>query len=266
MPRKPGASLAVALALVLVSCSGDDPQDVATGVETGPSSPTGATEVTGSATSGATGSIVGTPLTEDGPLEPGTYTFDQFTLPLTFTVGAGWEAFIGVGDENETKLGSLFALFHEDHPAANLAFVQSTRVVDPAKDWDEEGNVVPFPDDLTSWFADHPYHEAEEPFDSTVGVVPARAVDIYVARVPKNGWPSCGGQCVLWFPLSVDQEDGPLSGNDLVFGGALEEYDRQIVVEVDGEVLLVDIGSLKRKAFEAFIPTAEEVLATVQFG
>ena len=37
-------------------------------------------------------------------------------------------------------------------------------------------------------------------------------------------------------------------------------------LNVVGEVLLVDIGSLKRKAFEAFIPLAEEVLATVQFG
>ena len=257
MPRKLGASLVVALTLVLVSCSDDSPQDVTTGLETGPSA---------TASDGATGSIVGTPLTEDGPLEPGTYTFEQFTVPLTFTVGAGWEAFIGVGGKDETKLGSLFGLFHEDHPAANLAFVQSSRVVDPAKDWDEEGNVLPFPDDVTSWFAEHPYHKVEEPFDTTVGTVPARAVDIFVARVPKNGWPSCGGQCVLWFPLSVDQEDGPLTTDDLVFGGALGEYDRQIVVEVNGEVLLADIGSLKRKAFEAFIPLAEEVLATVRFG
>jgi hypothetical protein len=173
---------------------------------------------------------------------------------------------VGVGSEGETQLGALLALFHEDHPAANVAFVQSSRVVDPAKDWDEEDNIVPVPDDLVAWMADHPYHEAEEPFDTMVGAEPARAVDIFVAEVPRNGWPSCGGQCVLWLPLSVDQEDGPVSTDDLVFGGALEEYDRMIVVEIGGQQLLADMGSLKQNALDRFIPVAEEVLATVRFG
>ena len=253
------------LFVVAVSCSGDASEN---GSPTGPATgatATGPTTATGSTAGGPTGATVAAPLVS-GPLEPGTYTFDGSGEPLTLTVGEGWEALIEEGQANETPLGSFLALFNAEHPAANLAFVHPTRVVDPLKDWDEEGNVVPLPDDLIAWMHDHPMHDSQEPFDTTVGGLPARAVDIVVAEVPKNGWPSCGGQCVLWFPLSVDQEDGPLTEDDLVFGGANKEHDRQIVVEVGEETLVADIGAINAKSFEAFLPLAEEVLATVQFG
>ena len=267
MPGTRIAGLTVALALVLVACGGDGSEDGATtGAETGPTGATGGTAPTGATgATGATASAAGTPLVT-GPLEAGTYTFDGFAEPLTFTVGDGWEALIESDEQNRTDLGILVALFNEAHPVANIAFVQATRVVDPAKDWDEEGNLVAVPDDLIAWFAEHPYHEAEAPFETTVGALPARAVDIFVARLPANGWPGCGGECVLWVPLSVDQEDGPIADDDSIFGGAFKEYDRQIVVEASGVQLLVDIGALKRNAFEKFLPVAEEVLATVRFG
>jgi hypothetical protein len=243
----------MACALLLSSCGGDSGDSAPSGAETAQTAGSGPTTPEAIPLAG-------------GPLEPGTYTFDGFEQPLTFTVGEGWEALIQEGQQGEAKLGAFFALLHQDHPAANLAFIETTRVVDPAKDWDEEGNVVPLPDDLVAWFAEHPYLEAEEPFETSLGTLPARAVDVYVARVPRNGWPSCGGQCVLWFPLSVDQEDGPLTPDDLVFGGANEEYDRQIVADVGGQPFVADIGALKQNAFERFVPVAEEVLATVQIG
>lgn len=253
---------AVALSVVLVlgaACSGQSSGEdgSSTGSATGGSVPTGATA--------ATGSTAATPLVS-GPLEPGTYTYEEFGEPLTLTLGEGWEALVFELDEGETPLGPGFVLFNADHPAANLAFVQPTRVVDPEKDWDEEGNIVPVPDNIVAWFADHPLHDAGEPFEMTIGGRSGRGVDIVVAEVPKNGWPGCGGACVLWFPLGAHHEDGPLTSNDLVFAGADQEVDRIIVVEVAGQQMVVDIGATDQKSFDAFLPLAEEVLATVQFG
>lgn len=263
MSRFPVRAALLSLLLVITAaCGGDGSEDAApTGAETGPTAATGTTAATGpsSATGTASTPLVG------GPLEPGTYTFDGFTEPITFTLGEGWEAFLQDPEEGETALGSFFALFNEDHPAANLAFVQATRVVDPGKDWDEEGNLIPAPD-FIAFMADHPMHEAEVPFETTLGALPANAIDLVVAEVPKNGWPSCGGQCVLWFPIAVDNEDGPVTEDDLVFAGALKEHDRMIVVEVGGQQLMADIGAINGKAFDTFLPLAEEVLATVRFG
>jgi hypothetical protein len=38
------------------------------------------------------------------------------------------------------------------------------------------------------------------------------------------------------------------------------------VLEVGGGQLWIDIGAIDQDAFEAFLPLAEEVLATVRFG
>jgi hypothetical protein len=256
--------LVLSFALLLVACGDSDE-----------GSTTGATEGLGTSTTagstGATGEPEGS--LADGPLEPGTYTFEGFVEPITFTVGEGWEAEIGLAAEDtigpageeETELTRFFALFHEDHPSASLGFLAPLRVVDPAKDWDQEGNLVPAPDDLVAWMADHPLHEAEEPFDTTVGTLPAKAVDVLVAEVPENGWPYCG-QCVLWFPLSVRSEEGPLAAGDDVWGEDLEGFDRLIVVVVSGQQILVDVGATERNAFDEFVPIAEDVLATVEIG
>jgi hypothetical protein len=48
-----------------------------------------------------------------------------------------------------------------------------------------------------------------------------------------------------------------------VFAGANNEHDRQIVVEVGGQQLIADVGANNGKAFDAFLPLAEEVLADV---
>jgi hypothetical protein len=255
----------LSFSLMLVACGGDSDDGSTTGATMGP----GTTTTTGS--TGAMGEPAGA--LADGPLEPGTYTFDGFVEPITFTIGEGWEADIGLAAEDkigtageeETELTRFFALFHEDHPDASLGFLAPLRVVDPAKDWDEEGNLVAVPDDLIAWMTDHPFHEAEPPFDATVGTLPARAVDIRVAEVPENGWPNCG-QCILWFPLSVRSEEGPLTAGDDVWGEDLDGYDRLLVVELSGRQLLVDVGATARMSFDEFIPVAEEVLATVDIG
>jgi hypothetical protein len=255
--------------VVAVSCSrGDDEASPTGAAETsGSTGVTGVTLATGA--SGATGgtSAEQPQLLESGSLEPGTYLIDRLGEPVTITIGEGWEALVfEEPDKSSTVLGELVALFNMEYPAANVAFVLPTRVVDPEKDWDEEGNVLPLPEDLIAWFAEHPMHDAQEPVDTTIGGRPARSVDIVVADVPKNGWPSCGGTCVLWVPISADQEDGPLTTDDQVFAGALDEVDRQIVVEVDGQQLLIDIGAADQESFDAFLPLAEELLATLRFG
>lgn len=259
--------------LTLVSCKDGGTSD--TGADVSPTGPTEATAPTGAAeatsptgpsgSAGATGSEPGDALVS-GELPAGTYTFDGFGEPVTFTLGDGWEAFVGEPKGNETVLGAVFFLFQADHPNANVAFVQASRVLDPALAWNEAGNIVPVPDDLVAWFAEHPNHEAEEPFSTSIAGRPARAVDLLVVRRQRPGWPSCGGQCVTWIPVFAEHEGGPLTTDDFVFGGALDERDRMIVVDVGGQQLLIDIGALDVESFDAFLPLAEEVLATVVIG
>ena len=254
--------LACVLLTVSVACNGGDGESAPTGgatAATGASAPTGAT--------GATAVSEALPLV-NGPLEPGTYTFDRFGEPMTFTLGEGWEAFVFEGPEKkETALGEFFAIFNADHPAANITFVLPTRVVDPEKDWDEADNLDPVPDDLVQWFEEHPLHESRGVIDLMVAPgVFGSAVDMVVADVPKNGWPACGGSCVLWIPVSVEHETGPLTDHDLVFAGSLGEVDRQIGILVGGQELLIDIGAADQESWDAFLPLAEEVLATLSFG
>lgn len=59
---------------------------------------------------------------------------------------------------------------------------------------------------------------------------------------------------------------GPLTDHDLVSGGALDEVDRQTVVEIGGQQVLIDIGGADQESFDAFLPLAEEVLGTIQIG
>lgn len=264
------ASVIVLMGLLLAACGGDAEDGGPTGATESTGS-TGATGTTASGTgpSGATGATstdTAQPL-EGGQLGPGTYEIQDFGEPMTITLGEGWEAFVFEGpDKNEIQIGEFVALFNAEHPAANVAFVLPTRVVNPEKDWDEQGNLAPLPEDLLAWFAEHPMHDAGAISETTIAGRPARTLDMSVAEVPKNGWPPCGGACVLWLPVSVDREEGPMTTEDLVFGGALDEVDRQIVVQIGGQQLLIDIGAADQESWDAFLPLAEEVLATLTIG
>jgi hypothetical protein len=207
------------------------------------------------------------PLT-DGELPPGTYTFEGFGEPLSFTLGDGWSALlVPEPGSGQTQVGVGFILFNDEAPAANLSFTMPTRVVDPLKEWDETGNLIPVPDDLIAWFADHPMLRAEEPFSTTVGGRDAKAVDNVVADAPKNSWPPCVSPCVVEIPFNVDHENGPIrAGGDFMFASGLGEYDRAIVVEVAGQQLLISVDGPHAKSFEAFLPIAEQVLDSVAFG
>ncbi|MEO8425316.1 MAG: hypothetical protein ABI595_15570 [Actinomycetota bacterium] len=211
----------------------------------------------------------GLPLT-DGDLDPGTYTFEGFGEPMSFSVGEGWSSLLQPKPgEGQTQVGAVFILFNADAPAANLAFSVPTRVVDPQKAWDETGNLIPVPDDLIAWFADHPMLQAEEPFATTLGGRDAKGIDYVVADAPKaeDSWPPCGSPCVVEIPFNVDHEDGPIQpGGDFMFASGLGEHDREIVVEVGGQQLLVSMGGPSEKSFEMFLPIAEDVLDSIVFG
>jgi hypothetical protein len=204
----------------------------------------------------------------DGDLAPGTYTFEGFGEPMTFTLGEGWSSLLLPSPgKGQTQVGVVFILFNAETPAANLSFAVPTRVVDPQKAWDETGNLVPVPDDLIAWFADHPMLDAKEPFATTVGGRDAQGIDTVVADAPKNSWPPCSSPCVLEFPFNVDHEDGPIrAGGDFMFASGLGEHDRAIVVEVGGQQLLISVDGPNAKSLEAFLPIAEDVLDSVAFG
>ena len=268
MPRASARIVLLSFLLVVsADCSGGDTEEgPSTGGGATPTAATGSTGPTGTGPSGATSIAEAQPLA-NGPLVPGVYAIERFGEPMTITLGEGWEAFVyEEPDKNETRVGEFVALFNAEHPAANVAFLLPTRVVDHEKDWDEQGNLAPLPNDLVAWFAEHPLHDAGATSETTIAGRPATFLDMSVADVPKNGWPACGGACVLWFPVSVDREEGPLTTEDLVFGGALDEVDRQIVLEVGGRQLLIDIGASDQESWDAFLPLAEEVLATLTIG
>lgn len=137
---------------------------------------------------------------------------------MSFTVGEGWSALVlGEPGSEQTQEAAFFALFNKDAPAWNVAFISPTRVIDPNSEWDDAGNLIPVPSDLVDWMPTHPKHEAGDLMSTTVGGLDAKAVDIVVADAPKNSWPSCGGPCVMWFPIAVDHEDGPLKAEGMSF-------------------------------------------------
>jgi len=205
----------------------------------------------------------------DGALSEGEYSAVGFDPHLSFALEDGWQAttFLGRFEEGET-LGVVVQLQRADLPSNGLAFIllDPARAIDGRKEWDERRNIVPFPPDLAGWLAIHPNLEAEPPEEVTIGGVEGVSVQTLVTSVPReNPWPVCGG-CVTLLAYSLDHQTGPITTDDLINALSPGEIDRWIVLEVGGSRILVNYFAASKKDFEAFIPLAEEVLATVRFG
>ncbi len=96
----------------------------------------------------------------DAVLAPGRYTTVGFEPSVSFAVGDGWQAttYLDRTNEGEATLSQVVQLQRLDSPANGLVIVDlgHGRAIDGRKDWDERGNVSPFPADLGRWLAGHP--------------------------------------------------------------------------------------------------------------
>jgi hypothetical protein len=180
------------------------------------------------------------PLTEPGPLQPGTYSTGAFFPPMSFKVDAGWKT---VGYETT----SLLELDRQD---SNWGMFYSSpgRVYGP-----QNLKIEPRPKDMVAWLLGHPYlDDVNKPVDVDVGGVAGKQLDVVIPAMPEN-YPSdeCNVPCLPLFV--VDPAGFPLT----VFMG---KY-RIIVLDVEGQpvVIVIDFPD------ERTLAKAEEVLKTIEW-
>jgi uncharacterized protein YjbI with pentapeptide repeats len=187
--------------------------------------------------------VSGGPLSESGPLSPGTYSTPIFDAPMSFTVDEGWRL---RGYETDTYI----ELDLQENTAYGILFVAPKRVYDP-RDLGS-AKILPRPKDMVTWLRDHPYlNPVNEPVDVVVGGVVGKQFDVQIPAMPQD-YPSeeCETPCL---PLFVDDPGG----------GALRVYQggyRIIVLDIQDQavVIMIDLE-------EGTPAKAEEVLKTIDW-
>jgi serine/threonine protein kinase len=181
----------------------------------------------------------------EGPLQPGRYTTDVFTFPLSLRLGKGWSL---RGAESASSLN----LSRSADRRTALYFMAVTDVFSPAGD-----ETRPVPPDMVQWLRNHPYVDVSRSRKTVVGGQPTVIVDVAVPSTPKPNPPECMGEpCVLIFRIDVNLE----------YALVPRERDRFIFVDTGDETLVVLIATTgtSAKEFEGFARKAEQVLATLE--
>jgi hypothetical protein len=190
-------------------------------------------------------------LPDQGPLPAGEYETEVFEPAFSFRVGEGW-------DVPFPDLPDVVVLGVEGtQGASSVGFATPEEVFDPSKP--AEQVAVPAPetaDGWVAWLQEHPSLDAEEPVSTSVGGVEGTQLDVAVASVPEDYPEVCGEPCVPGWRVS-----DPATAFDFFPG----EKGRIAVLEVEGEPVLVTT-SAPEEEFEGFLPEAQEVLDTVEWG
>jgi uncharacterized protein YjbI with pentapeptide repeats len=176
-----------------------------------------------------------------GPLQPGEHWTTAFDVPLSLTLGEGWET---LGTESITSI----AINRRD-TGLGVIFVAPEEVYDPHGLSSAE--VMPFPKDMGAWLRSHPYLIAGKTAETAIGGVAATQFDVEIPAMPED-YPDdlCEDSCL---PLFAEQGGGAIRADE-------GEY-RFVVVEVLGEVVVVFYD------LEQGTPgKVEEVLKTVKWG
>jgi hypothetical protein len=200
-----------------------------------------------------------------GPLAAGSYSYGGFAREFSFTVGEGWQATTDFPPGDLTKLAEFFTLTRGANQDLGLEFYHPSRIVDPAKDWDDAGNILPVPSDLSSWLANHPHFRVISSSSATIAGITGKAVDIDVTSARKKVYPPCGEPCVPLIPIIVDHETGPLTTSDATGVLVVGDRYRLTVINTGGQDILIVVYAPPDK-FAEFLPLAEEVLATLSLG
>jgi hypothetical protein len=232
-------------ALVLLACSRDD--DESDHKQTG----------TGSAGDGAVTAKVRT-LPQEGALPAGRYsTGESFEPSFSFELGEGWLVLRTSGTRS-LKLGYA-APGQEVAQGKGLRFLDVREVFEPRE---RGGGVLfeakPAPEDLVAWLLRHPYLGTEEPKPADVGGVPAKRLGADV-DVPEGYRSVEGGCAVPCIPLFR-------AGSGSVSYLTEKGESRSIVPrDIEGETVAIIVSAPAEK-FEEFLPEAQEVLGTVEWG
>ncbi len=141
--------------------------------------------------------------------------------------------------------------------ASSVGFDTPKEVFNPSKP--AEAVAVPAPetaDGWVAWLREHPYLDAGEPSPASVGGVEGTRLDTVLSTVPEDYPEGCGEPCVPAWRVS-----DPATAFDFYPG----EKVRITVLEIEGEPVLV-AAAAPEEEFEGFLPEAQEVLDTVEWG
>src|SRR6185503_16728294 len=116
----------------------------------------------------------------------------------------------------------------------------------PVKVWNERNNVLPFPSDLGAWFRTHPNVVVTRSGSMEVGGIRGQLVDTVATSTPKTPWPNCGGPCTAVDAFTLQHATGPISTNDEIGALSPGEVDRWIILDVNGQTVMLDAFSASR--------------------
>ena len=155
------------------------------------------------------------------------------------------------GDAENPDIFSLglTGTLEEERPSL-LGFFRPQAVVDPEDP--DQSTLMAAPntvDGWAEWFREHPRLDAQAPVPVTVGGVPGVRIDQTVSSVPE-GQP--------WLALWSHQDGFEIRDDKGARG-------RMIVLEVEGEPLLISASAADDAGFEALLPKAQQVLDTLEW-
>jgi len=199
-----------------------------------------------------------------GSLEPGSYITRTFRPGVTLTVGDGWT----VAFPEEPDTFDIVRGFDPTNPNPeswqSLSFSRVSEIFDGfffRDPIDKRGHTRPAPDDLAGWLRENPYLETSEPLPVTVGGVDGVQLDATVKPLPPDQAQGTCAQasrrCIVLFNLeNPDEYLTQLEGTT----------NRYIVLKVRGASVVASISSSVGAPLADFLPLAEDVLATLDFG
>jgi uncharacterized protein YjbI with pentapeptide repeats len=180
-----------------------------------------------------------------------TYVTDEFEPAFSFTVGEGWVLLA-------PEMADFLLMGRNDVGGGALAFTSPLQVFDPSHL--SEPREVPAPDNAdewASWFQKHPNLETSNPVPVSLGGASGERIDVTAAptleQVPRGICPP-ELPCVPLYPTSSDP----------VFTSG-QGRDRFVIVDVEGETVVIDVGVSPASKFDGFLPYAQKVLDTVEW-
>jgi hypothetical protein len=139
-------------------------------------------------------------------------------------------------------------LYIEGRQGGQLLFANPRHVFDSSNA--SEQKEVPRPanaDEWVSWFQSHPNLDTSEPVPMSVGGVSGVRIDVTPTSENESG-------VVLLFPVE-----------DTQFGSYVGSKDRLVIVDVEGETVVINVAAPAGK-FDEFLPKAQKVLDTVEWN
>jgi hypothetical protein len=197
-------------------------------------------------TTGATGAD-NKALPKRGAVPAGEYATDEFEPAFSFRVGKGWQ--MPFPEENDV-LGIVI-----EQRGAGVFFTKTQTVYDPSNPSQMEEVPAPqTPHEWISWFEKHPNLNTTKPQPVTVGGASGLRIDVVAGSAPRDYPIECGTTpCVELYPFA-----------DIGMASYIGIDDRYIVIDVNGEAVIIDVGAPSDE-FEGFLPRAQEVLDTVEW-